>query len=186
MPDIGPWRFRSYRQARAAAPSGHRRRDPLRPRRRSRPRPRHPRHTRPWAPTDEPPPRNATDEHGVQYDEHGVAVWGIIAGPSGVQKRPTGPAGAHWGAGWQALRGVARWQAQAGPRIAPSVSPSGIPAPGGAPRCAVAAAGCSGARRRRGYSPGRCTQVDGCWSRCLHTTVGETPAPPPSRAPSCS
>ena len=42
------------------------------------------------APTDEPPPRNATDEHGVQYDEHGVAVWGISAGPSGAHNVPPG------------------------------------------------------------------------------------------------
>ena len=42
------------------------------------------------APTDEPPPRNATDEHGVHYDEHGVAVWGVSAGPSGVDNVPPG------------------------------------------------------------------------------------------------
>ena len=42
------------------------------------------------APTDEPPPRNATDEHGVFYDEHGVAITGIIADPSGVHNVPPG------------------------------------------------------------------------------------------------
>ncbi len=42
------------------------------------------------APTDEPPPRNTTDERGVQYDEHGVAVWGLIADPSGVHNVPPG------------------------------------------------------------------------------------------------
>ena len=42
------------------------------------------------APTDEPPPRNATDEHGVFYDEHGVAVTGLIADPSGVHNVPPG------------------------------------------------------------------------------------------------
>ena len=42
------------------------------------------------APTDEPPPRNATDEHGVFYDEHGVAVMGLLAGPSGVHNVPPG------------------------------------------------------------------------------------------------
>ena len=42
------------------------------------------------APTDEPPPRNATDERGVKYDEHGVAVWGLIADPSGVHNVPPG------------------------------------------------------------------------------------------------
>lgn len=42
------------------------------------------------APTDEPPPRNATDERGVKYDEHGIAVWGLIADPSGVHNVPPG------------------------------------------------------------------------------------------------
>ena len=42
------------------------------------------------APTDEPPPRNATDEHGVFYDEHGVAVMGLLADPSGVHNVPPG------------------------------------------------------------------------------------------------
>ena len=42
------------------------------------------------APTDEPPPRNTTDEHGVFYDEHGVAITGIIADPSGVHNVPPG------------------------------------------------------------------------------------------------
>ena len=42
------------------------------------------------APTDEPPPRNATDERGVFYDEHGVAVTGLIADPSGVHNVPPG------------------------------------------------------------------------------------------------
>ena len=42
------------------------------------------------APIDEPPPRNATDEHGVFYDEHGVAVTGLIADPSGVHNVPPG------------------------------------------------------------------------------------------------
>ena len=42
------------------------------------------------APTDEPPPRNATDEHGVFYDEHGVAITGLIANPSGVHNVPPG------------------------------------------------------------------------------------------------
>ncbi len=42
------------------------------------------------APTDEPPPRNATDERGVFYDEHGVAVSGLIADPSGVHNVPPG------------------------------------------------------------------------------------------------
>ncbi len=42
------------------------------------------------APTDEPPPRNTTDERGVVYDEHGVAVWGLIADPDGVHNVPPG------------------------------------------------------------------------------------------------
>lgn len=42
------------------------------------------------APTDEPPPRNTTDEHGVRYDEHGVAVWGLNADSAGVHNVPPG------------------------------------------------------------------------------------------------
>lgn len=44
----------------------------------------------PLPPTDEPPPRNATDQYGVYYDEHGVAVLGIDADPSGVYNVPPG------------------------------------------------------------------------------------------------
>lgn len=42
------------------------------------------------APSDEPPPRNTTDERGVTYDEHGVAVMGLIADSSGVHNVPPG------------------------------------------------------------------------------------------------
>ena len=42
------------------------------------------------APTDEPPPRNTTDERGVRYDEHGVAVWGLNADSAGVHNVPPG------------------------------------------------------------------------------------------------
>ncbi|MGH2367959.1 MAG: hypothetical protein ACRDI2_07160, partial [Chloroflexota bacterium] len=38
----------------------------------------------PLPPTDEPPPRDATDTYGVYYDAQGVAVIGIDADPSGV------------------------------------------------------------------------------------------------------
>jgi|GEM_PF-4951765 hypothetical protein len=44
----------------------------------------------PLPPTDEPPPRNATDQYGVYYDEHGVAVLGIDADPGGVYNVPPG------------------------------------------------------------------------------------------------
>ncbi|MAG37413.1 MAG: hypothetical protein CL878_14355 [Dehalococcoidia bacterium] len=41
-------------------------------------------------PTDDPPPRNATDERGVFYDEQGVAVTGLVADSSGVHNVPPG------------------------------------------------------------------------------------------------
>ena len=42
------------------------------------------------APSDEPPPRNTTDERGVTYDEYGVAIMGLIADSSGVHNVPPG------------------------------------------------------------------------------------------------
>jgi len=44
----------------------------------------------PLPPTDEPPPRNATDKYGVTYDQNGVAVTGINADPNGVYNVPPG------------------------------------------------------------------------------------------------
>ncbi len=44
----------------------------------------------PLPPTDEPPPRNATDKYGVTYDDRGVAVMGIDTDPSGVYNVPPG------------------------------------------------------------------------------------------------
>jgi hypothetical protein len=40
--------------------------------------------------TDEPPPRNQTDQHGVFYDAQGIAVIGIDTDPSGVYNVPPG------------------------------------------------------------------------------------------------
>lgn len=44
----------------------------------------------PLPPTDEPPPRNATDKYGVTYDDRGVAVIGIDTDPGGVYNVPPG------------------------------------------------------------------------------------------------
>lgn len=44
----------------------------------------------PLAPSNEPPPRNTTDQHGVFYDAQGVAVSGIDADPGGVYNVPPG------------------------------------------------------------------------------------------------
>ena len=44
----------------------------------------------PLPPTDEPPPRNATDKYGVTYDQNGVAIAGIDADPNGVYNVPPG------------------------------------------------------------------------------------------------
>jgi hypothetical protein len=44
----------------------------------------------PLPPSDEPPPRNATDKYGVYYDENGVAVMGLDVDPSGVYNVPSG------------------------------------------------------------------------------------------------
>jgi hypothetical protein len=41
-------------------------------------------------PSDETPPQNATDEHGVYYDAQRVAVMGIDADPNGVYNVPPG------------------------------------------------------------------------------------------------
>jgi hypothetical protein len=44
----------------------------------------------PLPPTDEPPPRDATDKFGVSYDAQGVAVMGIDADTAGVYNVPPG------------------------------------------------------------------------------------------------
>ncbi|MBI3970278.1 MAG: hypothetical protein HY332_03215 [Chloroflexi bacterium] len=44
----------------------------------------------PLPPTDEPPPRDATDRYSVYYDALGVAVVGIDADPGGVYNVPPG------------------------------------------------------------------------------------------------
>jgi hypothetical protein len=44
----------------------------------------------PLPPTDEPPPRDATDKYGVSYDAQGVAVMGIDADTAGVYNVPPG------------------------------------------------------------------------------------------------
>jgi hypothetical protein len=44
----------------------------------------------PLPPSDEPPPRNATDKYGVSYDQNGVAVMGLDVDPSGVYNVPSG------------------------------------------------------------------------------------------------
>ena len=45
---------------------------------------------RPLPPTNDPPPRNTTDQYGVTYDAQGVAVMGIDADPGGVYNVPPG------------------------------------------------------------------------------------------------
>ena len=45
---------------------------------------------RPLPPTNDAPPRNATDQYGVTYDAQGVAVMGIDADPGGVYNVPPG------------------------------------------------------------------------------------------------
>ncbi len=44
----------------------------------------------PLPPSQEPPPRDTVDAHGVYYDARGVAVMGIDADPGGVYNVPPG------------------------------------------------------------------------------------------------